>query len=90
VSALAVPLRVGLLEGHAQARPVRSPLRARRFDPLNLYARCAAAFGPAQIRRAENLAENASGALSLMLRLASYSELTEQLRSSLSSRAVIY
>ena len=31
-----------------------------------------------------------SGALSLMLRLASYSELTDQLRSSLTSRAVIY
>src|SRR4029077_6627461 len=57
---------------------------------LNLYARGEAAFGPGQHRRAENLAENASGALSLMLRLASYSELTDQLRSSLTSRAVIY
>ena len=57
---------------------------------LNLYARGVAAFGATQVRRAENLAENASGGLSLMLRLASYSELTEQLRSSLTSRAVIY
>ena len=57
---------------------------------LSLYARAAGAFGAAETRRAEQLAGNASGALSLMLRLASYSELTEQLRSSLTSRAVIY
>src|SRR5262249_1026912 len=68
-----------------QSRNARCPGGA-----LNLYARGVAAFGPAQVRRAENLAENASGALSMMLRLASYSELTEQLRSSLTSRAVIY
>jgi GAF domain-containing protein len=83
-------------EAAAQARGIRSclalPLVAdgKPVGALNLYARGAAAFGPAQIRRAEHLAENASGALSLMLRLASYSELTEQLRSSLTSRAVIY
>jgi len=83
-------------EAAAQARGIRSclalPLVAdgKPVGALNLYARSAAAFGPAQVRRAENLAENASGALSLMLRLASYSELTDQLRSSLTSRAVIY
>ena len=83
-------------EAAAQARGIRSclalPLVAdgKPVGALNLYARGAAAFGPAQIRHAENLAENASGALSLMLRLASYSELTDQLRSSLTSRAVIY
>ncbi|MBO0815816.1 MAG: GAF and ANTAR domain-containing protein [Actinobacteria bacterium] len=83
-------------EAAAQARGIRSclalPLVAdgKPVGALNLYARGVAAFGAAQVRQAENLAENASGALSLMLRLASYSELTEQLRSSLTSRAVIY
>jgi len=83
-------------EAAAQARGIRSclalPLLAdgKPVGALNLYARSPAAFGQAQTRHAQNLAENASGALSLMLRLASYSELTEQLRSSLSSRAVIY
>jgi GAF domain-containing protein len=83
-------------EAAAQARGIRSclalPLVAdgKPVGALNLYARGVAAFGPGQVRRAENLAENASGALSLMLRLASYSELTDQLRSSLTSRAVIY
>ena len=79
-------------EAAAQARGIRSclalPLVAdgKPVGALNLYARGAAAFGPAQVR----CAENASGTLSLMLRLASYSELTDQLRSSLTSRAVIY
>lgn len=83
-------------EAAARARGIRSclalPLIAdgKPVGALNLYARGVGAFGPAQVRRAEILAENASGALSLMLRLASYSELTEQLRSSLTSRAVIY
>jgi len=83
-------------EAAAQARGIRSclalPLVAdgKPVGALNLYARGVAAFGSTQVRTAENLAENASGALSLMLRLASYSELTEQLRSSLTSRAVIY
>jgi GAF domain-containing protein len=83
-------------EAAAQARGIRSclalPLVAdgKPVGALNLYALDVAAFGPAQVRHAENLAENASGALSLMLRLASYSELTDQLRSSLTSRAVIY
>jgi GAF domain-containing protein len=83
-------------EAAAQARGIRSclalPLVAdgKPVGALSLYARGVAAFGATQVRRAENLAENASGGLSLMLRLASCSELTEQLRSSLTSRAVIY
>jgi GAF domain-containing protein len=83
-------------EAAAQARGIRSCLAVplvtdgKPVGALNLYARAAAAFGPVQVRRAENLAENASGALSMMLRLVSYSELTDQLRSSLTSRAVIY
>jgi len=39
---------------------------------LSLYARAAGAFGTGETQRAERLAENASGALSLALRLASY------------------
>ena len=74
------------LRGYAVTMTVYASL----VGALNLYARGVAAFGPAQVRRAENLAENGSGALSLMLRLASYSELTEQLRSSLTTRTVIY
>jgi GAF domain-containing protein len=56
---------------------------------LSLYARAAGAFGTGETQRAERLAENASGALSLALRLASYAALTDQLRSSLASRTVI-
>jgi GAF domain-containing protein len=56
---------------------------------LSLYARATRAFGAGETRRAERLAENASGALSLALRLASYAALADQLRSSLASRTVI-
>src|SRR5579859_5814084 len=56
---------------------------------LNLYAREALAFGPAEARLAGNFAHNASGALSLALRLASHAALIGQLRSSLASRGVI-
>ena len=56
---------------------------------LNLYARSASAFGAAEARRAENFAQDASGVLTLALRLASHAALIEQLRSSLTSRTVI-
>ena len=67
------------------------PLSAdgRPVGALNLYAREASAFGAAEARRAEDFVENASGALTLAMRLASYAALVEQLRSSLESRAVI-
>src|SRR6516165_6306483 len=82
-------------EAAAHARGIRSclalPLIAdgKPVGALNLYARTVAAFGAAETRRAENFAENASGALALALRLASYAALTDQMRSSLASRAVI-
>jgi GAF domain-containing protein len=82
-------------EEQAAAQGVRSclalPLVAdgKPVGALNLYARAARAFGTAQTRRAENFAENASGALALALRLASYAALTDQMRSSLASRTVI-
>ena len=56
---------------------------------LNLYARGPAAFGETETRLAEKFAENAAGALALGQRLVSYAALTDQLRASLSSRAVI-
>src|SRR6266567_6812266 len=82
-------------EAQAASHGIRSclalPLNAdgKPVGALNLYARQASAFGPAQARRAENFAENASGALSLAMRLASHTALIEQLRSSLTSRTVI-
>jgi GAF domain-containing protein len=56
---------------------------------LNLYARGHAAFGETETRMAEKFAENAAGALALGQRLVSYAALTDQLRESLGSRAVI-
>jgi GAF domain-containing protein len=56
---------------------------------LNLYSRRPGAFGEAETRRAEKFARHASGALTLALRLASCTDLNEQLRSSIVSRAVI-
>lgn len=61
----------------------------RSVGALNLYARSAAAFGSAEVLRAQNFAHNASGAVAVALRLASYADLTTQLRSSLASRTVI-
>jgi transcriptional regulator with GAF, ATPase, and Fis domain len=82
-------------EAKAMALGIRSclalPLSAddQTLGALNLYARSTAAFGLAETRRAEGFARNASGALALAHRLASYAALTEQLRSSISSRSVI-
>ena len=79
----------------ATGRGIRSclavPLVAdgKNAGALNLYAPVPAAFGEAEVRRAELLAENASGALAVALRLASCVRLTEQLRASLDSRTVI-
>jgi len=82
-------------EAQAASHGIRSclalPLNAdgRSVGALNLYARTASAFGTAEARRAENFAENASGALALATRLATDATLIEQLRSSLTSRTVI-
>ena len=56
---------------------------------LNWYARRPNAFGPAEIRHAEEFGGHASGALALALRMASCVDLNHQLRSSITSRAVI-
>lgn len=82
-------------EARASSQGIRSclalPLNVdgRSLGALNLYARTASAFGAAETRRAENFAEYASGALTLAMRLASNAALIDQLRSSLSSRAII-
>ena len=82
-------------ERRAASHGIRSclalPLYAngRSVGALNLYAREAAAFGTAQAQRAEDFAENASGALTLAMRLASRAALIAQLRSTLASRTVI-
>ena len=49
----------------------------------------AGSFGEVATRRAELFAQNASGALSIAIRLADHVALTDQLRASLASRAVI-
>lgn len=87
-SCLAVPLRPGpLSSGRLNSGPPNSG--GHTVGALNLYARTASAFGAAEARRAENFAANASGALTLAMRMASHAALIEQLRSSLASRTVI-
>jgi GAF domain-containing protein len=56
---------------------------------LVLYARRPAAFGPGETKRADRFAGDASGALTLALRMATGADLNDQLRSSISSRTVI-
>jgi len=82
-------------EAQAASYGIRSclalPLNAdgKPVGALNLYSHETSAFGAAEALRAESFAENASGALSLAMRLASRAALIEQLRSSLASRTVI-
>jgi GAF domain-containing protein len=82
-------------EAQAASHGIRSclalPLNpdGKPVGALNLYARQASAFGPAEARLAEKFAHDASGALSLVMRLASHAALIEQLRSSLASRGII-
>ena len=56
---------------------------------LILYSRQRAAFGPEETARADRFAKDASGALTLALRMASCTDLNEQLRSSIGSRTII-
>jgi len=56
---------------------------------LNWYSRKLSAFGEAETKRAETFARHASGALTLALRLAACTDLNNQLRESMDSRAVI-
>jgi GAF domain-containing protein len=80
---------------HAAAYGIRScaslPLMVdgQLLGALNFYSRAPGAFGSAETERAENFARNASAALAVATRLAAYSALTDQLRASLATRAVI-
>jgi GAF domain-containing protein len=81
--------------GHAVSVGIRSCLvvplitDGEPVGALALYARRPFAFGPDETRRADRFARNASGALTLALRMASCEDLNDQLRSSIASRAVI-
>jgi putative methionine-R-sulfoxide reductase with GAF domain len=61
----------------------------RSMGALNLYSPLPGAFGPEEARRAEEFAGHASDALAVATRLAAYTSLVDQLRTSLVSRAVI-
>jgi GAF domain-containing protein len=61
----------------------------RPMGALNLYSPLPRAFGTDETRLAEEFAGHASGALAVASRLATYTALVDQLRSSLVSRAVI-
>ena len=52
---------------------------------FNLYSQVTGSFGPAATRRAKRFAHNASGALSIAVRMADHVALTDQLRASLDS-----
>jgi GAF domain-containing protein len=56
---------------------------------LNLYSRDPEFFGAAEMRQAARFAENASVAVGIAAHMAQQTVLTEQLRASLASRAVI-
>ena len=77
-SCLAVPL-----EGPS------TPVSSTPVGAINLYARNAEAFSDAEIERAAEFAGEASGALAVAERIASFADLNEQLRASLASRSVI-
>lgn len=62
---------------------------AETTGALNLYATTPAAFGPREHELAGFFAEQATAALSLVIRHARQTELSAQLRAALSSRAVI-
>ena len=56
---------------------------------LILHSRQRGAFGAEETARADRFAKDASGALTLAIRMASCTDLNEQLRSSIGSRALI-
>jgi transcriptional regulator with GAF, ATPase, and Fis domain len=82
-------------EKRAQSLGIRSSLSlplvadGEPVGALNLYSKRPGAFGEAETRRAEKFAGHASGALTLALRMASCTDLNDQLRSSMVTRAVI-
>ncbi len=92
---MTVETRWGDYPAHLLASGVRSslslPLNAdgQQVGALNLYSSDLEAFDSARERAASLFAASASGAIGIALRLAEQVALTEQLRTALSSRAVI-
>jgi len=80
---------------HAFALGVRSSLSlplnggAHAVGALNLYSKRAYSFGPKERAEAARFADEASRALHLMVRVAHHVEITDQLRTALTSRSVI-
>lgn len=56
---------------------------------LILYSRKSFAFGPTETGQADTFAGHACGALTLALRMSSYTDLNDQLKLSIASRAII-
>ena len=56
---------------------------------LIMYSRKPSAFGPRETGQAATFAGHAAGALTLALRMSSYTDLNDQLKASITSRAVI-
>ncbi|HUN33005.1 MAG TPA: GAF and ANTAR domain-containing protein [Trebonia sp.] len=81
--------RRALAAGIRSSLSVPLTAEGRPAGALSLYARRPHAFGPEATRNAQWFASQASGALTLALRMASCSDLNEQLRSSMASRAII-
>lgn len=77
--------------GHGIRSSLSLPLSngSTTIGAFNLYSLVAGTFGEAATRRAERFAQSATGALSIAVRLADSATLTDQLRASLASRAVI-
>lgn len=92
---MTVETRWGKYPARVMAAGVRSSLSlplfadGRPVGALNLHAWDAQVFTPARERDATVFAASASGAIAIALRLAREVELTEQLRTALSSRSVI-
>ncbi|QTE27928.1 GAF and ANTAR domain-containing protein [Pengzhenrongella sicca] len=80
---------------HALALGVRSSLSlpldggTRCYGALNLYSRSAQAFGPRAQAEAQRFTDEASRALNLAARIAHHAEISDQLRTALTSRTVI-
>ena len=92
---LATDERFSLYRPRALALGVRSSLSLpldggdNAVGALNLYARHAHAFGPAEQAAGSRFADEASRALNLAVRLVHNVEITDQLRAALTSRTVI-
>jgi GAF domain-containing protein len=77
--------------GHGARSSLSLPLTVNggTRGALNIYARVPGAFGTTERQRAEIFARQASAALTVVTRQAEQTQLTEQLRAALATRAVI-